>query len=50
LTDEAKTRSRRPENDTKHKDGPRVPAIGVQWAKDSKVLRGQDDQRKSPTW
>ena len=33
--------------DTKHKDGPRVPAIVLQWAKDSKKFSGvRDDQRK----
>ncbi len=36
LTDEAKTTLKKDQKgDTKHKDGPRVPAIGAVWAKDS---------------
>jgi len=48
LTDEAKTTLKKDQkNDTKHKDGPRVPAIGVQWAKDSKKFSAtRADQRK----
>ena len=48
LTDEAKTTLKKDQkNDTKHKDGPRVPAIGVQWAKDSKKFSAvRTDQRK----
>ncbi len=48
LTDEAKTTLKKDQkNDTKHKDGPRVPAIGVQWAKDSKKFSAtRSDQRK----
>jgi len=37
LLDEQKTELKKDQkNDTKHKDGPRVPAIGVVWSKDSK--------------
>ncbi len=48
LTDEAKTTLKKDQkNDTKHKDGPRVPAIGAQWAKDSKKFSAtRADQRK----
>ena len=48
LTDEAKTTLKKDQkNDTKHKDGPRVPAIGAQWAKDSKKFSTTSaDQRK----
>ena len=48
LTDEAKTTLKKDQkNDTKHKDGPRVPAIAAQWAKDSKKFSTtRADQRK----
>ena len=48
LTDEAKTTLKKDQKgDTKHKDGPRVPAIGVQWSKDSKKFSAvRNDQRK----
>jgi dipeptidyl aminopeptidase/acylaminoacyl peptidase len=48
LTDEAKTTLKKDQKgDTKHKDGPRVPAIGIQWAKDSKRFSAvRADQRK----
>ena len=48
LSEDAKTSLKKDQKgDTAHKDGPRVPAIGVQWARDSKkfsVVRV--DQRK----
>jgi dipeptidyl-peptidase-4 len=48
LNDEAKnTLKKDQKGDTKHKDGPRVPAIMVQWAKDSKKFSAtRSDQRK----
>jgi dipeptidyl-peptidase-4 len=48
LTEEAKTTLKKDQKgDTKHKDGPRVPAIGVQWAKDStKFSAVRTDVRK----
>jgi dipeptidyl aminopeptidase/acylaminoacyl peptidase len=48
LTDEAKnTLKKDQKNDTKHRDGPRVPAITVQWSKDSKKFSAtRTDQRK----
>jgi dipeptidyl aminopeptidase/acylaminoacyl peptidase len=48
LTDEAKnTLKKDQKGDTKHKDGPRVPAIGLQWSKDSKKFSAtRSDQRK----
>jgi dipeptidyl-peptidase 4 len=48
LNDEAKnTLKKDQKGDTKHKDGPRVPAIAVQWAKDSKKFSAvRSDQRK----
>ncbi len=48
LNDEAKrTLKKDQKNDTKHKDGPRVPAIGLAWAKDSKKFAAvRTDQRK----
>ena len=48
LTDEAKTTLKKDQKgDTKHKDGPRVPAITTQWAKDSKKFSAvRTDQRK----
>ena len=52
LTDEAKTTLKKDQKgDTKHKDGPRVPAIGVQWAKDSKkfsAVRERPAQGRRP--
>jgi dipeptidyl aminopeptidase/acylaminoacyl peptidase len=53
LTDEAKKTLKKDQKaDTKHKDGPRVPAIGVVWAKDSKRFAGvRTDVRKvSDLW
>ncbi len=48
LNDQAKTQLKKfQKGDTKHKDGPRVPAIGAQWAKDSKKFSMvRSDQRK----
>ncbi len=48
LTDEAKkTLKKDQKGDTKHKDGPRVPAIVIYWAKDSsKFAVVRTDQRK----
>lgn len=48
LSDEAKTSLKKDQKgDTKHKDGPRVPAIGAQWSKDSKKFSAvRSDQRK----
>jgi dipeptidyl aminopeptidase/acylaminoacyl peptidase len=48
LSEEAKTSLKKDQKgDTKHKDGPRVPAIGVQWSKDSKKFSAvRADQRK----
>ena len=48
LNDEAKTTLKKDQKgDTKHKDGPRVPAIGAVWAKDSsRFAMTRTDQRK----
>ncbi len=48
LNDEARRTLRKDQKgDTKHKDGPRVPAITVQWARDSsKFSVVRSDQRK----
>jgi dipeptidyl-peptidase-4 len=48
LTDEAKrTLKKDQKGDTKHKDGPRVPAIGMVWAGDStRFAAVRTDQRK----
>jgi dipeptidyl aminopeptidase/acylaminoacyl peptidase len=48
LNDQAKTQLKKfQKGDTKHKDGPRVPAISAQWAKDSaKFSMVRSDQRK----
>jgi dipeptidyl aminopeptidase/acylaminoacyl peptidase len=48
LSEEAKrTLKKDQKGDTGHKDGPRVPAVGVQWAKDSKRFSlVRTDQRK----
>ena len=45
--EDKKTLKKDQKGDTKHKDGPRVPAIGVVWAKDSKKFAAvRTDQRK----
>lgn len=48
LNDQAKTQLKKfQKGDTKHKDGPRVPAITAHWAKDStKFSMVRNDQRK----
>ena len=48
LNDEARrTLKKDQKGDTKHKDGPRVPAIGIAWAQDSKKFAAvRSDQRK----
>ncbi len=48
LNDEAKTTLKKDQKgDTKHKDGPRVPAIGATWSKDSsRFAMTRTDQRK----
>jgi dipeptidyl aminopeptidase/acylaminoacyl peptidase len=48
LTDEVKTTLKKDQKgDTKHKDGPRVPAIGATWSKDSsRFAMTRADQRK----
>ena len=53
LNEQAKTSLRRDQKgDTKHKDGPRVPAINLQWAKDSSKYSGvrQDLRKVADLW
>ena len=53
LNEQARTNVRRDQKgDTKHKDGPRVPAIVLQWAKDSTKYSGvrQDLRKVSDLW
>ena len=53
LNEQARTNVRRDQKgDTKHKDGPRVPAIVLQWAKDSTKFSGvrQDLRKVSDLW
>ena len=53
LNEQAKTNLKKDQKgDTKHKDGPRVPAIVLQWAKDSSKFSGirQDLRKVADLW
>jgi dipeptidyl-peptidase-4 len=53
MNEQAKTTLKKDQKgDTKHKDGPRVPAIALQWAKDSSKYSGvrQDLRKVADLW
>jgi dipeptidyl-peptidase-4 len=53
MNEQARTAARRDQRgDNKHKDGPRVPAIGIQWSKDSSKFSGvrQDLRKVADLW